>query len=134
MVCIYCGSSTGVVNSRPQKRNNQIWRRRKCKNCSAIFSTLEVVDLPQALSVRRKDELEPFSRDALLFSVYESVRHRKTAMTDATAVTGTILSQLYALNEQAVVERDTITEIAAVVLERFDPVAGSLYRAFHPTD
>lgn len=131
MVCVYCGGETQVSNSRAKKRSNQIWRRRQCLACRAIFSTTEVVDLPKAFAVLRNNELEPFSRDALLFSIYESLRHRKTAMGDSTALTETILGKLYDLSAQGVMEREVITEVSAAVLDRFDPVAGSLYRALH---
>jgi transcriptional repressor NrdR len=132
MVCIYCGNETKVVNSRHQKKANQVWRRRKCLNCQAIFTTLEGVDTTQALRLRRDKRYEPFSRDILLLSVYESLRHRKTAIQDATELTGTILSHLYPLITDATVERDVIVEVATVTLSRFDKAAATSYKAFHP--
>lgn len=132
MVCIYCGSPTKVTNSRLQKKVNQTWRRRLCTSCKAVFTTLEAVDTNQALRVRRKKRFEPFSRDTLLLSVYDSLKHRKTATGDATALTGTILGRLYPLISQATLERDDIVTIAVETLQRFDPVAATHYRAFHP--
>jgi transcriptional repressor NrdR len=132
MVCIYCGGETRVVNSRHQKKANQVWRRRQCLVCKAIFTTLEAVDATQALRVQDNKRFEPFSRDKLLLSIYDSLRHRKTATADATALTNTILSQLYPQIENALLERDGIVEISAAVLERFDKAAATSYRAFHP--
>ena len=132
MVCIYCGSNTHVTNSRHQKRANQVWRRRKCLTCGAIFSTTEGADTSQALSVQKKDGLEPFSRDMLLLSVYDSLRHRKSALEDATALTGTIISTLTPLADNAVLDRDVITTVTTTVLQRFDKPAATSYRAFHP--
>lgn len=132
MVCIYCGSDTQVVNSRHQKRVNQVWRRRKCAACGAIFSTTEGANTSQALSVQKSNGLEPFSRDMLFISVYDSLRHRKTAQADATALTNTIISTLTPLADNAVIDRDVITTVTTTVLQRFDKPAATSYRAFHP--
>jgi len=133
MVCIYCGSETKVANSRLQKKANQVWRRRACTSCGAVFTTLEAVEASQALQVRRGKRSESFSRDTLLLSIYDSLKHRKTAITDATALTGTILSNLYPLIHEATLERDDMVDIAAKTLRRFDPIAATHYQAFHPT-
>jgi len=132
MVCIYCGNPTSVVNSRHQKKANQVWRRRKCAVCQAIFTTLEGVDATQALRVHKDTHFEPFSRDTLLLSIYDSLRHRKTAVTDATALTGTVLSRLYPLIQDATLEKDAIAEITTAILDNFDKAAATHYQAFHP--
>lgn len=132
MVCIYCQSDTQVVNSRHQKRQNQVWRRRKCIHCQAVFTTLEAVDFSQAVTVVRNQTYEPFSRDTLLLSVYDSLKHRKTASSDATALVTTIIGQLVAFIETAQLTREQIVAVTSEVLERFDGVAATHYRAFHP--
>ncbi len=131
MVCIYCSGKTDVFNSRHQKRLNQVWRRRRCMVCNAAFTTIEAADPSQTVRVRRNSHLEPLSREVILLSVYDSLRHRKTAVHDATALTATIVSTLYNLASNAVIERDQIVEATAAVLERFDTVAATHYRAFH---
>lgn len=120
------------MNSRHQKRTNSVWRRRKCLSCGAVFTTLEAVDASQALSVRNQRRYEPFYRDTLLLSVYESLRHRKTAITDATALTGTILGRLYPHVQEAVIDRDEIVKATQETLNRFDKAAATSYAAFHP--
>jgi transcriptional repressor NrdR len=132
MVCVYCAHETQVINSRHQKKANQVWRRRKCLHCQAIFTTIEATDATQALRLRRKTRLEPFSRDTLLLSVYDSLKHRKTAATDATGITTTILGLLYPLATEAVIERDVVVELVRQVLKRFDKAAAVHYQAFHP--
>ena len=132
MVCIYCGSATHVINSRHQKRANQTWRRRKCPHCKAIFTTIEAVDTTLALSLRRKTRLEPFSRDTLLLSVYDSLRHRPSASSDATGLTATAMGLLYPLATDGVLEREAVVELVGQILERFDQAASSHYLAFHP--
>jgi transcriptional repressor NrdR len=132
MVCVYCSSETQVINSRHQKKANQVWRRRKCLQCGAIFTTIEATDTTQALRLRRKTRLEPFSRDTLLLSVYDSLKHRRTASTDATGLTTTILGLLYPLATETVIERDVVVELVTQVLKRFDKAAAVHYQAFHP--
>lgn len=133
MICIYCSGSTQVVNSRHQKRTNQVWRRRKCVDCQAVFTTNERADLEQALSFRQDKALEPFSREILLLSVYDSLKHRKTAVSDAVGLTATIISQLTPFIANATLERDVVVTVAAEVLGRFDSTAATIYQAFHPT-
>ena len=132
MVCAYCSHETKVVNSRHQKRANTVWRRRKCLNCGAVATTIEHLELGGAISVHSKNSLQPFSRDVLFLSIHDSLKHRKTATTDATGLTDTILSHLYPHIAHAQLERNVIVTIAHEVLGRFDKAAATSYAAFHP--
>lgn len=132
MVCIHCSGKTQVTNSRPQKRLNQVWRRRECLECSAIFTTEESADLSAAWMVRRKTSaLEPFQRDKLFLSIHNSVQHRPTALTDATSLTNTVIQKLLANNSGATIDASLITQIVQVALTRFDSAASVHYAAFH---
>jgi transcriptional repressor NrdR len=132
MVCVYCSSDTQVTNSRHQRRANSVWRRRACKNCGAVFTTHESPNLEAAARVIGKNgHLYPFMRDKLFISLYESCRHRPTALEDATALTDTVVSQI--LKQQGsmgVIDRDTIKSAAQQVLNRFDSVASTYYGAY----
>ncbi len=131
MVCLYCQSETRVTNSRPQKRTNSVWRRRHCQSCGALFSTTESVDLSQSIKYKALHDLEPFSRDVLFISVYESLRHRKTALDDATALVDTIITEL--LRQQSgSISREHVIVGCRAVLKRFDSVAFTHYTAYHP--
>jgi transcriptional repressor NrdR len=133
MVCIYCYSGTQVINSRLQKRTNSIWRRRQCKVCKAVFTTGEAVSFDKQLTVSYSSgHVEPFSRDKLLLSVYDSLKHRKTALNDATALTDTIVSHLLRHTQNAALKRDVIVSEVNKILKRFDKVAATHYQAFHP--
>lgn len=133
MVCIYCGKETKVTNSRHQKRANNVWRRRQCLGCNTVFSTIEAPDMELSITVKRPNgDLEPFLRDQLLISVHDSLKHRKSALTDATRLTDTVLGNLYALTESSVLERDVIVTVVTTVLEHFDSTAATHYKAFHP--
>jgi len=134
MVCIYCNSQTQVVNTRHQRKTNQIWRRRKCTQCHALFTTQESYNASQAILVITKSREEPFSKDKLLLSVYDSLKHRKTAVSDATALTNTIVGQLYTRVNNATILNQTINNVCSTVLDRFDSIAATHYKAFHPID
>ncbi|HET8671528.1 MAG TPA: hypothetical protein VFM05_13125 [Candidatus Saccharimonadales bacterium] len=133
MVCIYCDGNTCVANSRPQKKINQIWRRRQCLDCGNNFTTHEFAELGSLITVRYSSrQLKPFSRDQLFLSIYESCRHRAQTISDSTALTQTIISQLYShVSSEGVLERDSIATVAHTVLERFDNTAATVYAAYH---
>ncbi len=132
MVCIYCTGDLAVTNSRPQKSRNQTWRRRLCKACGAVFTSVEAIDLSQALIVVTNTDMKPFNRDTLFISLYESLRHRPTAASDARGLTDTIVAQLTKRSDQGSLPIRTITETALNTLQRFDSAAATHYAAFHP--
>jgi transcriptional repressor NrdR len=131
MVCIHCGGKTKVVNSRRQSRSNQVWRRRQCLDCGAVFSTREGAQHELAWMVRTSGQLEPFSRDKLFMSLYKSCEHRKTALNDAKGLADTVISKLpnYAVN--GTISDSDIVRAAQVALNRFDKAASTHYQAFH---
>lgn len=133
MVCSYCQGKTQVINSRAQKHQNTVWRRRRCLVCEAIYTTEEAVRYDSAFRLRRPSgALEPFSRDKLLLSLYGSLAHRKTAIDDAGALCTTIISQaLRSTAQAAVIELATLREITASCLARYDAAAATHYRAYH---
>jgi transcriptional regulator NrdR family protein len=132
MVCVYCSNETKVTNSRTQKRLNRTWRRRQCLNCKATVSTIEQLDPSTALKVtNRSGALKPFLRDKLFLSVHFSLQHRKTALTDATALTDTIIANVLAQTSDPTISSQTLAEQCFVVLNRFDKVAATHYKAYH---
>ncbi len=133
MVCIYCSNETGVVNSRHQKKLNRVWRRRTCTNCAATFTSSEAIDLSGSIMVRNVSQLQPFERDKLFMSIYDSLKHRKSALKDATGLTDTVISHLYPYMQDGAIQRSLIIENVITVLERFDKPAAVHYKAFHPT-
>ncbi len=135
MVCIYCESKTAVVNSRHQKRSNQVWRRRACVRCKAVFSTDELVNFERSVSVKYKNGiLEPFSRDKLLISIHFACGHRKHPTADATALCATVINKLLPQIIQATIPKDNIINTVASALRRFDKAAAIQYLAYHPVN
>ncbi len=133
MVCIYCGGNTGVINSRPQKRQNHVWRRRQCLDCRSIFTSVEQPDLNSSIIIQDSTgHIKPFIKEKLFLDIYECCRHRKTAVNDATALTDTILSLLPAYIINATLKREDLVRAGSEVLKRFDRVAQVHYLAYHP--
>lgn len=132
MTCIYCGSKTEVANSRLQKRSNTVWRRRRCRRCGAIFTTLEAPDLSSALVVQyAHGKTAPLSRDRLLVSLLNPLSHRKDAIAAAGALTSTILAELLQTHPGPVLRVFDIAKTAHSVLARFDSAAAISYAAHH---
>jgi len=134
MVCPHCTANTDVVNSRKQHRLNTVWRRRKCAACGSIFTTIEGADLQSVLRVAHSaTELEQFSRDRLFISIYESCRHRASALQDAANLTQQIISRVLASQQQpGLIERSSLVATAQKVLKTFDDAAAAYYGAYHP--
>ena len=134
MKCIYCGAETQVTNSRHQKRVNQVWRRRKCQECGAVFSTHESAAYDAAWRVRTaQGVLQPFNQNKLLVSLYKSLEHRTSALGDADALTSTIMGKLLATAQNGLLDRSDIVRTALEILKRFDTPASVHYAAFHTT-
>ncbi len=133
MVCIFCGHKLEVTNSRAQRKLNQVWRRRQCPDCQSLFTSTEAIDLSKSLRVQYHNRhLEPFQRDILFTSVYESCKHRKLPAKDAMALTDTVIARMLRKKYGAVVTRDQLVAITTVVLKHFDKAAATSYSAFHP--
>lgn len=132
MVCIYCGAETGVTNSRHQKRANQVWRRRQCRSCGAVFTTEERVNYDGVWLVRDKaGHSKPFSRQKLIMSLYRGLTHRKTALKDAEGLSETVINKLSRLVRDGSLDAAAIISVAQVALNRFDKVASVHYAAHH---
>ena len=132
MVCTYCGSETQVINSSRQRRSNNVWRRRKCIVCGAVFSTGEHVDYEKTWVVQYPGgTLQPFLRDKLFISIHKSVQHRPTALQDAIGLTNTAINNVTKEVENGSLKAQAIAKAAYVTLKRFDQPAAISYQAFH---
>lgn len=131
MNCPYCASSSFVTNSRPTAKATQTWRRRECSRCHSIWSTKEALDLSKThVFIGRQSSSEPFSRDTLFISLTDSLKHRKGAANDATALTDTILGLVLA-QKSPKITRETLIGVTYQTLKRFDKVAAEVYRSTH---
>ena len=133
MVCIYCGGKTKVTNSRYQRRSNQVWRRRQCLACGALFTTHEALELESALSVNRHGRLEAFRPDLLLEELHRAMHNQKDAHTASKEVLATIVRKLLDLPQKPVFVPTDISKAAAEIIKRFDKSAYLRYVADHPS-
>jgi len=133
MVCIYCGGATQVANSRLQKKSNNIWRRRRCLTCSAIFTSQERASYSQSLALQTgTSHIVPFERDLLFLSVHDACRHRPHPAADAAALTETAIAALLRNSvSQGLIKRDDVVITTSTVLKRFDTIACVQYLAVH---
>ncbi len=130
MVCIYCGHETSVTNSRLNRKLNRVWRRRACSSCGEVFSTYEQADRAKAWRVAKAGSLAEFERDRLFISLYKSLGHRPTAVTDAGALADTAVALLTKRPEGSISAQE-LAQTVLVVLKRFDAAAATHYAAFH---
>lgn len=131
MVCPQCFKNTHIINSRLQKRSNSVWRRRRCLECHTVFTTHEATDYSALWRVKTSNpHLSPFNRDKLFMSLYKSLQHRDSALTDSAGLADTVIRKL-AEAKSSLISGADIARTAAVALQRFDSVASVHYLAFH---
>lgn len=132
MNCIYCGGDMDVVNSRAQKRSNQVWRRRRCKSCGAVFTSHEAIDLSRALVVD-SGRPTPFITDMLFTEVLLALQDRKDCYLAAREVTSTVIRDLLKLPNKPQIDPKQISQATAKVLKRFNRRAWLRFVAEHPS-
>jgi transcriptional repressor NrdR len=133
MVCTYCGNETHVTNSRLQKRNNQVWRRRQCLRCNAVFTTHEAIDLSQALLVDSGASRQPFLADRLFTDVLAALKDRQDRYVAAREIASTVIQKLLKNAHNASLSPKSVSKATAEVLKRFDKRAYLRYVADHPS-
>jgi len=131
MVCPYCGATTDVVNSREQKRNNQIWRRRRCTGCQTVFTTHEAISLPLLFAVKRIDKPEVFEPDKILAELLVDLRHRSDAYEAAKELCASITQKVIKTASNGLILPQDISSCTAEVLKRFDKQAYLRFIAEH---
>ncbi|HEY1835755.1 MAG TPA: hypothetical protein VGG13_02950 [Candidatus Saccharimonadales bacterium] len=132
MVCLYCKAPTQVINSRRQKQLNQVWRRRQCTACGAVFTSHETFDFSASLALQTPDgKLAPFKKEKLFLSILKSCKHRKSALDDAIALTGTVMGKLAKVASGGALAAETVANIAHDTLRNFDHAAAVQYAAYH---
>lgn len=134
MVCLYCGENTQVTNSREQKRLGRVWRRRACKSCDAVFTTVESPDLTLSLQVHHNNtpQTQPFRRDRLFVSLLQALGHRSDALEAAGSLVDTTTARLLETHPGACIEASALRDAAHNTLSLFDEAAAHTYAAYHP--
>lgn len=107
---------TEVTNSRPTKEDSQIWRRRKCLHCGAVFTTHEIIDLSHLVVTKKSGKREKFSRIKLYSGIYGATIGYKIPRRELLVerVTREVERDILYLKQKKI----TSTEIAEIVLRR----------------
>jgi transcriptional repressor NrdR len=76
MKCPFCGAESRVVESRHAPDEEAIRRRRECTSCGRRFSTMERVEAPPLIVVKKDGRREQFNRDKLLGGILKACEKR----------------------------------------------------------
>lgn len=132
MFCINCfHKNTSVTNSRPHKKKPSIWRRRKCANCNAVFTTFERPSLSENTPIHLPDgKTDTFNLGRLTLSIAASFAHspddrRYSSLHLAQTVEDTLSSQRTSITP------GDIEAATHQTLKQFDELAAIQYAAQH---
>ena len=97
-----------------------------------MITSIEQADYAKLWVVsNNKGYLKPFKRDKLFLSIYDSLRHRKTSLSDSESLTTTVISKLAKLTSNGQMTREDIVDTTLTCLKHFDKAAGVHYHAYH---
>jgi transcriptional repressor NrdR len=135
MVCPFClHKKTETFNSRAGTRLNTIWRRRRCPQCGAQFTTYETADPSSVLSVKKGRHIVPFSHSKLLLELTQVCDHRDNIDKAVPYLADTIEQKLFRAAgklQRLTLSPDDIFATASETLQRYDPVAYVKYIGRH---
>ena len=135
MVCPFClHKKTDVYNSRQGAKLNTIWRRRRCPECGAQFTTHETADPASILTVQDGRHIVQFSHTKLLMALTKVCDHRTDTDESVPYIAETIEQKLYrqvAKSKQRVVSPAEIVGVTSATLQAYDPVAYVKYAGQH---
>ena len=134
MRCPYCqAADTQVLDTRKLDGGATIRRRRRCENCGRRFTTVERIEAPSLLVVKKSGNREPYDRDKVLGGIQTALYRRPIAPDAAERLVNEIEADLMARDVpeiQSVVIgdllMDRLREVDEVAYIRF----ASVYRAF----
>jgi transcriptional repressor NrdR len=131
MFCINCFyPSTQVTNSRPNKKQPLIWRRRHCNKCGITFTTTARPSLTHNQQVHTTSGTTPFNIGKLIVSLARAFQHDQTKVdTEVLDLALTIQTEL--ATELQIITSDDIAAVAHQVLKRYDELAAMQYAAQH---
>ena len=134
MRCPHCSFiDSKVVDSRLNKDQSQIRRRRLCLECGRRFTTFERVEPSMPMMVKRDNRREPFDRDKLRKSIAIACRKRPISQTKIDKLVDRIEFQLAESGDKEMESEhlgltvmDELRELDQVAYVRF----ASVYREF----
>ena len=111
-------TETDVFNSRRTRNANQVWRRRRCRECESEFTTYERVDM----NFIRIDH-KPYKRAKLYQSLFDAFTIKSDQMRYVDDCVENIEARLIRLPAQQI----SLSELIDIVLAVLKPVSRSAY-------
>ncbi len=132
MFCINCfHKSTSVSNSRPHKKQPQIWRRRTCANCHAVFTTYERPSLADNTPIDLADgSTDTFNLGRLILSISKAFTHSPNDAQYSSLWLAQTVEDTLSTDRKSISPED-IEATTHQVLKKFDELAAVQYAAQH---
>jgi transcriptional repressor NrdR len=135
MRCPYCqATETQVLDTRKLDQGATIRRRRRCESCGRRFTTIERIEPPALLVIKKSGNREPYDRAKVLSGVRTALYRRPIAPDAAERIVNEIEAELMA-HDWGEVPSTVIGDLIMEQLRDLDEVAyirfASVYRAFN---
>lgn len=132
MFCINCfHKNTAVSNSRPNKKQPQIWRRRKCPACGTVFTTYERPSLADNKPVHYPDgSTSSFNLGKLIISIANAFTHASEEAKYNTLWLAQTVEDALSTQYKTITPED-IEAVTHQTLKQFDELAAVQYAAQH---
>lgn len=128
MQCPYCHKLvTTVTNSRPTRQNSQIWRRRRCWHCKALFTTHEIIDLSHLVVIKKSCLPEMYNHMKLYTGLFRaSVSKTPNRLVKVNRATSEVERDILFLKKKRV----SSAEIGHLVLNRLRDIDIGMFLRF----
>ena len=138
MKCPFCGKlNTRVVDSRPDKLDFQVRRRRECRKCSKRFTTHEKFVQVPIIIIKKDGRREDFNREKVLNGIKKACEKRAISINLIEETVDTIERDLRDASEREI-PANLVGEKIIKALKEIDDVAyvrfASVYREFKDVD
>ncbi len=139
MKCPFCnGQQMFVVNSRPTKKDTQIWRRKRCALCNERFTTYEKIDLSYIKVIKKSAKKQRYERSKLYSGIYNAAieikgvdRGEMAVLSDR--ITNEIEEKIIKLRKKEI-STEEIIGIVSMILSRKSPALLVRYLAYREGD
>jgi len=132
MFCVNCfNKSTSVTNSRPNKNQAQIWRRRQCSKCGHTFTTHERPSLADNKKITLADgKTNDFNLGKLIISISRSFSHAPNEAAYNSLWLAQTVENLLS-TEHETIRPENIAAITHKTLRQYDEAAAMQYALHH---
>lgn len=132
MFCVNCfNKNTTVTNSRPNKKQPQIWRRRQCNRCGYTFTTHERPSLADNKKISLATGMtDIFNLGKLIISISRSFTHNPHEAAYSSLWLAQTVENLLS-TEHEIIRPEDIAAITHQTLRQYDEAAAMQYALQH---